>query len=148
MFTIYIDADAAPKSVMAIVQELATRYTIPYYTVANYHHQFASPHHITVSDGADSADFKIISLVQHGDIVITQDYGLASLVIAKGADVLTSYGEQLTAHNIDHYLAIRAESSHLRRQGIRTKGPRKRKIKDDELFLETLEQLLQEKLAP
>lgn len=81
---------------------------------------------IIVDKGPDSVDFKLVSELKRGDIVITGDYGLAAMCLAKGGIVLTHNGKELTSDNIDHLLAFRYESAKIRRAGGRTKGPKKR----------------------
>jgi uncharacterized protein YaiI (UPF0178 family) len=93
---------------------------------------------VTVDKGADSADFAIARMVSRGDIVITQDYGLAAMVLARGADAIHQDGFFYTDENIDALLASRHISQKIRRAGGRTKGPRKRSREDDERFTSAL----------
>jgi len=81
---------------------------------------------IIVDKGPDSVDFKLLSVLKRGDIVITGDYGLAALCTAKGGIVINHNGKELTSDNIDQLLAFRFESAKIRRAGGRTKGPKKR----------------------
>lgn len=81
---------------------------------------------IIVDKGPDSVDFKLVSELKRGDIVITGDYGLAAMCLAKGGIVITHNGKELTSDNIDQLLAFRYESAKIRRAGGRTKGPKKR----------------------
>lgn len=79
---------------------------------------------IIVDKGPDSVDFKLLSVLKRGDIVITGDYGLAAMCIAKGGIVINHNGKELTSDNIDQLLAFRFESAKIRRAGGRTKGPK------------------------
>ena len=81
---------------------------------------------IIVPKGPDSVDFKLVNTLSKGDIVITGDYGLAAMCIAKGAHVIDSNGRELTSDNIDQLLTFRYESAKFRRAGGRGKGPKKR----------------------
>lgn len=81
---------------------------------------------ITVPKGPDSVDFVLVNRVSKYDIVITQDYGLAAMCLAKGAYVIDQNGREMTSDNIDRLLAFRYESAKFRRAGGRTKGPKKR----------------------
>jgi uncharacterized protein len=81
---------------------------------------------IIVDKGPDSVDFKLLSLLKKGDLVITGDYGLAAMCLAKGGIVVNHNGKELTSDNIDQLLASRYESAKIRRAGGRTKGPKKR----------------------
>ena len=89
-------------------------------------------------------DFALANRVKKGDIVITQDYGLASMCLAKGAHVLHQDGWAYTPDNIDALLFSRHESRKYRAAGGRTKGPAKRKHEQDQSFREALTFLLQQ----
>ena len=97
---------------------------------------------ITVSRGADSADFRLVNLISAGDAVITQDYGLAAMCMAKGASVLDQNGMAYTRENIEGLLWQRHEARKLRRSGKHTKGPKKRTDRQDLDFAEALKKLL------
>ena len=94
-----------------------------------------------VSKGPDSVDFKLVNTLSKGDIVITGDYGLAAMCIAKGAFVIDSNGRQMTSDNIDQLLAFRYESAKIRRAGGRLKGPKKRTEKNNISFEMNFRQL-------
>ena len=98
---------------------------------------------ITVSKGADSVDFKLVNLIKIGDVVITQDYGLAAMCLAKKARVLRQDGMEYTAKNIDGLLYARYENKKIRMAGGRIKGPSKRKQSDDEHFITKLREMLE-----
>ena len=93
--------------------------------------------------GADSVDFALVNRVQPGDIVVTQDYGLASMCLARGAQVLHQDGWEYTEYNIQALLFQRHESGKYRRAGGRVKGPRKRTLQQDKDFEAALQTLLQ-----
>jgi uncharacterized protein YaiI (UPF0178 family) len=99
---------------------------------------------ITVIHGADSADFALLNLVVAGDIVITQDYGLAAMSLAKKARVLNQNGMVYTDDNIDALLMSRHTARRIRMSGGRLKGPAKRTKAQDESFRQALEVLLHE----
>jgi uncharacterized protein YaiI (UPF0178 family) len=98
---------------------------------------------IVIDKGADSADFALVNRTHQGDIVITQDYGLASMCLAKGARVLHQDGWEYTIYNIDALLLQRHESRKYRASGGRTKGPKKRTNAQDQAFCAAFEKLLQ-----
>lgn len=135
--TIYIDADGTPKSVRDWTIKTSSTYHLVCWTVSNYNHEIQGDRHLTVDSGADSVDLKIFSLIKQGDLVITQDYGLAGLVISKRGDVITPHGLRIDRDNIDYLLTIRAEHRRLRLGGVRMKGPKKRRSSDDRRFQET-----------
>lgn len=137
-----IDADACPVTDIAIA--VAKRRDVPVILVCDSAHEMHREGAITytVLRGADSADFKLVNLTEAGDIVVTQDYGLAAMCLARGAFALHQNGLEYTAQNIDGLLWQRHESGKLRRSGHRTKGPAKRTAAQDEAFREALEALL------
>ena len=87
-------------------------------------------------------DFSLVNRVQPGDIVITQDYGLASMCLARRARVLNQNGLEYTTQNIDGLLSRRHENKKLLRAGKHPKGPAKRTKEQDEAFAKTLEKTL------
>ena len=93
--------------------------------------------------GADSVDFALVQRVEAGDLVVTQDYGLASMCLAKQAVVLHQDGWKYTQYNIDALLFSRHENRKLRASGGRVKGPKKRTNEQNQAFLESLKTELQ-----
>jgi len=96
---------------------------------------------IVVSKGADSADFALVNLVKAGDIVVTQDYGLAAMCLAKKAHVLNQNGLIFNEFNIGSLLEQRHLSKKIRMAGGRTKGPSKRTKEQDDAFLKSLKKI-------
>ena len=92
--------------------------------------------------GADSVDFALANRVRPGDVVITQDYGLAAMCLSRRARVLNQNGLEYTADNIDGLLEQRHHSKKLLRAGKHLKGPAKRTKEQDEAFGKTLERVL------
>lgn len=142
-----IDADASP--VQQEVIDVAAIYDLPVIIVKSYSHfsHESLPANVTVKyvdKGAEMADYKIIALAEKGDIIITQDYGLASVVLGKGCFVLHHKGFQYTAKNIDQLLASRHASAMARRAGQRTKGPKPFTKENRDKFSTTLQRLLQQ----
>ena len=139
---ILIDADGCPvvKESVRIAKEHGLECVI----VADTAHRFESDYArvICVDQGADSADLRIAKLCEKGDVVITQDYGLAALCIGKNSFVLDQNGMEINAFNIDSLLQSRYESKRLRNAGVRLKGPAKRKTQQTKDFIEALEQLI------
>ena len=99
---------------------------------------------LTFSKGADSVDFALVNLVQPGDLVVTQDYGLAAMALGKGAKVLNQNGLVYTDKNIEQLLMDRHLAQKIRRAGGRTKGPPKRIPEDDARFERAFRALLAE----
>ena len=102
---------------------------------------------ITVTQGNDATDFRLVNTVEKGDIIITQDYGLAAMGLAKGAYPINQNGLLYTDKNIDQLLFSRHIGKEVRRQGGRTKGPRKRTKMQDEAFEKAFIQLIHRLLA-
>lgn len=96
---------------------------------------------IVVSKGADSADFALVNLVSAGDVVVTQDYGLAAMCLAKKANVLNQNGLIFSEYNIGSLLEQRHISKKIRMSGGRIKGPSKRTKDRDDAFLLSLEKI-------
>ena len=87
-------------------------------------------------------DFALVNRLSAGDVVVTQDYGLAAMCLAKGAAVLRQDGLEYTAENIDALLSARAAAQKIRRAGGRLKGPAKRTREEDRAFEQALDLLL------
>lgn len=136
---IYIDADGCP--VVRHTIRLARQYQVPCTILCDSAHQFRDDHAdtITVSTGADSVDFRLVNLLQPGDLVITQDYGLAAMCLARQASVLHQDGGQYTAGNIDGLLGARHAAKCVRRQGGRLRGAPRRTPAQDQAFCRALE---------
>lgn len=92
--------------------------------------------------GADSADFAIVQQLEPGDVVVTQDIGLASMVLGRGARAIGVRGRVYDPLTIDMDMQIRHEEKKIRRQGGRTKGPAPFTDDDRERFTRNLQRLL------
>ena len=141
---IFVDADACP--VVDIVEDIATKYNIPVTLLCDTNHVLTSDYSevIVVGAGADAVDYKLISICHRGDIVVTQDYGLAAMTLGKGAFAIHQSGKWYTNENIDQMLMERHLNKKARRASSRNhiKGPRKRTEEDDQRFAESFEKLL------
>ena len=140
---VLIDADGCPVVDAAIA--LCQKYHIPCILVCDTAHEFyrTGAQTCVVDKGADSVDYALVNKVHPGDIVITQDYGLASMCLAKQARPLHQDGWQYSTSNIDALLLARHEARKLRAAGGRTKGPARRKPAQNQAFTKALEALLQ-----
>ena len=141
---IYIDADACP--VVGIAEDIATKYNISVTPLCDTNHVLTSDYSevIVVGAGADAVDYKLISICHRGDIVVTQDYGVAAMALGKGAFAIHQSGKWYTNENIDQMLMERHLNKKARRASSRNhiKGPRKRTEEDDQRFAESFEKLL------
>lgn len=143
---VYVDADALPKDAMQTVVLLGQRYKARVVTVSSINHRIESPNHITVDASPQATDMRIVSSIRSHvpTLVVTQDYGLAALVLGKGARALSPGGLEYTNQNMDRLLFERALHAKERRAGKHPKGPKARTAADKEHFAASFERLLQE----
>lgn len=139
---IYVDADACP--VKEIIENEAKKYGIEVIMFIDTSHILKSSYSkvIVVDKGHDSADLKIINSVEKNDLVITNDYGLASVALMKGCFCLSFSGLVYTENNINELLFKRFLGSKTRRAGRRDKPIKKRNENDDESFLRALNNII------
>ena len=99
---------------------------------------------ITVGAGADAVDFKLVSICQKGDLVVTQDYGVAAMILGKGAYGIHQSGKWYTNENIDQMLLERhmAKKARNAKKKHHLKGPAKRTSEDDQRFEDSLRRLI------
>ena len=135
---ILIDADGCP--VVDTTIKVANKFNIEVIIMCDTSHVFNKPgvETIVLSKGADSVDFALVNKVSKGDIVVTQDYGLAAMVLSKGGCPINQNGKIYNNENIDQLLFTRHISKKARAAGCRTKGPKKRQKEDDIKFEENL----------
>lgn len=140
---ILIDADGCP--VVDLTVRLAEKYGIECTILCDTSHEFnrEGAKTVVVEKGADSVDFRIVNLVGEGDIVVTQDYGLAAMCLARKAIPVSQNGMVYTDKNIDQLLFTRYVSKKIRKAGGRMKGPSKRTPERDKAFAAALEKLIQ-----
>ena len=139
---ILVDADACPRSALQICMRLGRKYDILVWTVASFDHDIESDHHVVVGDEFQEADMKIMNLTETGDTVVTGDWGLAAMVLGKGAKCLSPMGKEFRPEKMEFLLEEREIKAKLRRGGGRTKGPKKRTLEDDRRFESCLEKIL------
>ena len=143
---ILVDADACP--VKQIIVRLAKLNNIPVTMVIDTSHKLNDGYStvVTVDQQADSVDYALMGLLTINDVVVTQDYGLAAMVIGKGAKAVNQNGLIFTNANMDRLLLERHIGQKIRRSGGRTKGPSKRTKEDDARFEEVFGKLLLESI--
>ena len=141
---IFVDADACP--VVRIVESIAKKYKVPIILLCDTNHVLSSDYSevVIVGAGADAVDFKLISLCHQGDIVVTQDYGVAAMALSKKAYGIHQSGKWYTDENIDQMLMERHLAKKARRGNSKNhlKGPRKRTTEDDQRFEESFDKLV------
>jgi uncharacterized protein YaiI (UPF0178 family) len=140
---ILIDADGCPVVNEAL--RVAKRFGVECILLCDTSHEYEREGARTMvfSQGTDSVDFGLVNIVRPGDIVITQDYGLAAMCLARSARVLDQNGMEYTAANIGGLLEARHVARKARRGGGRLKGPSKRTQEQDRAFLRTLVRMLE-----
>ena len=141
---ILVDADACPVVDLTVREAKARNIPVTLITDTAHVLNRTDAEVITMEKGSDSADFKLVNLVQKGDLVVTQDYGLAAMVLAKGGRALNQNGMIYSEQNMDTLLFTRHIAKKVRMAGGRTKGPHKRTKEQDEDFLRTLQRMLEE----
>ncbi|MDO5540365.1 MAG: YaiI/YqxD family protein [Eubacteriales bacterium] len=145
---IYVDADACP--VVSIVEKLARKYEIPVVLLCDTNHILESSYSEVkvIGAGADAVDYALIGLCHKGDIVVTQDYGVAAMALGKGAYAIHQSGKWYTEENIDRMLMERHLAKKARRATKKNhlKGPKKRTSEDDERFEASFDMLIQKVL--
>ena len=131
---ILVDADACP--VKKIIVRVAKKRQIPVTMISDTAHELGDGYSriVTVDKEPDSVDYALMGLLKAGDVVVTQDYGLAAMALGKGARAINQNGLVYTDANIDRLLMERHIGGKARRAGKRTKGPPKRKPEDDARF--------------
>lgn len=141
---IFVDADACP--VVGIVEKIAKENNAPVTLLCDTNHILSSDYSevIVVGAGADAVDYKLISICHKGDIVVSQDYGVAAMALGKGAYAIHQSGKWYTNDNIDQMLMERHLNKKARRSSHKNhiKGPKKRTEEDDERFAKSFEKLL------
>lgn len=141
---IFVDADACP--VVKIVEKIAKKYSIEVTLLCDTNHILTSDYSEVkiISAGADAVDFALVNIISKGDIAVTQDYGVASMVLGKGAFCIHQSGKIFSDDNIggllmDRHLAKKARMSKTKNH---LKGPKKRTKEDDLRFEKAFEDLI------
>lgn len=141
---ILVDADACP--VVRITEQVAKEKGIPVTLLCDTNHVLQSDYSevITVGAGADAVDFKLVSICQKGDLVVTQDYGVAAMILGKGAYGIHQSGKWYTNENIDQMLMERHMAKKARnvKKKHRLKESAKRTAEDDRHFENSLRKLI------
>lgn len=139
---ILIDADACPVKEIAVCE--AKKRNLEVIMVCDTSHIINDSYSTTiiVDKSADSADMKIVNIAIKGDVVITQDFGVAAMALSKGVYAINQNGMQYTQENIDRLLFERHLSAKVRRSGGKHKNAKKRTKQEDINFAESFKGLL------
>lgn len=142
---ILVDADACP--VVRIVEEEAKKNEIPVTLLCDTNHVLQSDYSEVkvIGAGADAVDFALVGACQKGDIVVTQDYGVAAMILGKGAHGIHQSGTWYTDENIDQMLMERhlSKKARMGKGKHHLKGPAKRTEEDNQRFAKSLQTLIQ-----
>jgi uncharacterized protein YaiI (UPF0178 family) len=149
---IYVDADACP--VKQIVIDLASKYQLHAVFIFSISHsgnlkldkESKNIELVMVDNVSQAADMAIINRVKSEDIVITGDFGLASIVLSKKAAVMSHSGKVFDENSIDKLLFERHLSAFIRNSGGRVKGPAKREKQENDKFRNVLESVILKKM--
>lgn len=144
---ILIDADACPRQALAIAQALSAEMNWRCLTYASFNHQLHGENHTVVDAGPQAVDMKVANETRVGDIVVTQDIGLAALILGKKAFSLTPHGMIFDPDRIEFHLEERNEKARYRRGGGRTRGPAARTREDDQRFAASLRSLMEKEVC-
>ncbi len=143
--SIWVDADACPNQIKAILFRAAERTGIELVLVANQPVQtpgFKNIRTIQVSQGFDVADNEIVRRAEPGDLVITSDIPLADEIISKGVQALNPRGEMYSANSIKAKLNMRDFMDTMRSSGIHSGGPSQLSDADKRDFANALDSYL------
>ncbi|MGI6358574.1 MAG: YaiI/YqxD family protein [Bacillota bacterium] len=140
---VWVDADACPRSVLSYLQQSQSGLGFQLRTVSSHNHLLEVPGHITVGPESQATDLAIINRLRPGDLVVTQDWGLAALVLGKGGQALSPNGTVYQAGKMAFMLEHRNALARFRRGGGHTKGPAARTKADDQRFQAAFIRLLQ-----
>ena len=140
---ILIDADGCP--VVDITIKLGQKYNIETIIMCDTSHIInkVGVETIVLSKGIDSVDFALVNKVSKGDIIVTQDYGLAAMALSKGGHPINQNGMIYSNENIDQLLFKRHLSKKIRNSGQKIKGPKKRSKEYDIKFKNSLTLLIE-----
>ncbi len=141
---IWIDGDGCP--VVNIAIKMAKTASVPVTVVKNYAVEVKDPYAtvVTVDISRDAADFYIVNHMANGDIVISQDYGLAAMVLSKNGLCINQNGRQITRDNIDLILDQRHHSRVERTKNKKYTKFKKRSEEDNQHFMDAFAQVLQQ----
>lgn len=139
---IIVDADGCP--VVPEVIEAAQKFGLSVTLICDTAHvmEREGATTITVSKGADAVDFVLVNHMKKGDVIVTQDYGLAAMALARSGYVMDQNGHEYTNDNILGMLERRHIAKKIRQAGGRMKGPKKRSKEANGYFQQKFEQLL------
>jgi uncharacterized protein len=144
---ILVDADACP--VKDIIVSIAKKNSIKVIMFFDTSHIYSDNYSevIIVDKGPDSVDFALANKITNDDIVVSQDYGVATMALSKNAVAINQNGLIYDKDNIDKLLFERFLSQKARRSGGRGINPKKRTKENDAIFEKTFIDLCNKQLV-
>lgn len=141
---IIIDGDACPSK--EVIEKVAKEYGLDVIIYCTYDHLVKSDFSEVriVDSGFQSVDMKIMNETRSGDLVVSQDYGVAAMVLPKKAYAIHPNGKIYTEDNIEVLLMKRHVNAKVRRGGGKISGPKKRSKLDVERLRNNLERIIKE----
>lgn len=149
---IYVDADACPvkQDIIAIAEKYQLKAVFVFSTCHSGNlrldEAYKNAEIIMVDNVSQAADMAIINRVNSYDIVVTGDFGLASIILSKKAAAISYSGNLFSSDNIDKLLFERHLAAVIRRGGGKIKGPSKRSKQDNIKFKSALEHVILKKM--
>ncbi|SDC31687.1 YaiI/YqxD family protein [Shouchella lonarensis] len=141
---VYVDADSCP--VKEEIISLCETYECDVVFVCSYAHDLNAPAHIKIVQvdcHKEAVDLYILAAVKETDVCVTQDYGLASLLLMKGVYVVSPRGHRYDEKTMDEMLQSRYLSQKERRSGKKVRGgPKKFTAIERDRFKQNLASLL------
>lgn len=141
---ILVEADACP--VVGIVERIAKQNNIQCILLCDTNHVMNSDYSEVkiIGAGADAVDYALINICKKGDVVVSQDYGVAAMALGKGAYAIHQSGKWYTNENIDQMLMERhmAKKARMGKGKKHLKGPSKRTDEDDRRFEDSFVRLI------
>lgn len=141
--TIYVDADACP--VKTEIATIGKQYKANIVFVSSYAHMNnldLDGTWIFVDTNKEEADLYIMNHAKKNDVVVTQDIGLASLLVGKHVYAISPRGKVFLERDMDQVLHMRFLAGKERRMGNYTKGPSKFTNQDRVAFSNQLKNIL------
>ena len=142
--SLLVDADACPISVRIKLENAMRRYRMRLIFFTDQNHEINPGYGEVevVAQGHDAVDYALIARVIPGDIVVTQDYGLAALAISRRAYAIHPSGMEYTSQNIDLLLMERHLAGKARKAGERFRNQKRRSHKEDHHFDKQLKMVI------
>lgn len=144
---IIVDGDGCPG--MNLIEKVAREEEVELIVYSTIDHNIKLDYGVVkrVDAGFQSVDMYVMNETKKNDVVISQDFGVAAMVLGKKAFAISPKGMVYTNDNIERLLFERHLSAKARRAGLRGKNASKRTKEDDMRFYESVKGLVKEAKA-